>query len=304
MKINKLLFFLLALVSLNSCVEYVDNGTKPDGPETPEEQKYTAEQANPDVAKYVGDKFVFKAMLNNVDVTSTSKFKVNGTVVSGNSYTPHKTGSHSVVATMDNFEATFKFTVLEKEEEPEPTGNRIEYGGKSYPVSMTIWTLLTDGANPYTHTINGVDYGVWGMISLELDSTGDDILHGFETTVAVPLNAGKAVLPYADQTGMIYLDEGTVYINGAEVFDITSASYNFAATGNTPPVQQGQNFVGDANYTGLGNGVNSGESAELYWTGQYYLSTQDINGPKAKATKKFNKANLISNKQILKLIKK
>jgi len=111
MKINKLLFFLLALITFNSCVEYVDNGVKPDGPEQPEEQNYTAAQANPE-AKYVGDDFEFKATLNGVDVTSTTKFKVNGTDIKGKVYVPHKTGRHSVIATMDDFTANFNFTVL------------------------------------------------------------------------------------------------------------------------------------------------------------------------------------------------
>src|SRR5690606_37668308 len=190
MKINKLLFFLLAVFSLNSCVEYVDNGTKPDGPEKPEEQKYTAEHSNAEEAKYVGDVFKFTAMLNSVDVTSTTKFKVNGTDIKGNTYTPHKTGSHSVIATMDNFTANFKFTVLEKEEEePEPTGNRIEYGGKSYPVSETVWLLNVNDKNQVLiYDVNGTDCTAWGLISVEFDNA-DKPLHQFTTIAYVPLKS-------------------------------------------------------------------------------------------------------------------
>lgn len=113
MKINKLLFFILALISFNSCAEYVDNGVKPNGSDNPEAQKFIAVHSNPEQAKYIGDKFEFMAMLSGVNVTATTKFKVNGTNMPGNSYTPVKTGSHSVIATMDNYTATFKFTVLE-----------------------------------------------------------------------------------------------------------------------------------------------------------------------------------------------
>src|SRR5690606_52525 len=141
MKINKLLFFLLAVISLNSCVEYVNNGTKPDGPEPPEQQKYTAEQANPEDAKYIGDVFEFKALLNGVDVTASTKFRVNGTNISGKEYTPAKVGDHSVIATMDNLTANFKFKVLEEDEEPEPTGNRIEYNSVSNPLNTTLFVL-------------------------------------------------------------------------------------------------------------------------------------------------------------------
>lgn len=114
MKINKLLFFLLAFISFNSCAEYVDNGVKPDGPINPQEPTYTAKHSNPDEAKYVGDKFMFTAMLNGVNVTSTTKFRVNGTNIPSDSYTPVRVGEHSVIATMDDFSATFKFVVLEE----------------------------------------------------------------------------------------------------------------------------------------------------------------------------------------------
>src|SRR5690606_22794382 len=162
MKINKLLFFLLLVISLNSCVEYVNNGTMPDGPEKPEEQKYTAEQANPEDAKYIGDVFEFKAMLNGVDVTASTKFRINGTNISGKTYTPAKLGDHSVIATMDNLTANFKFKVLEEEEEPEPKGNRIEYAGKDYPLNTTQWILLRDSTGKIIQsTVGGKIHVLW-----------------------------------------------------------------------------------------------------------------------------------------------
>src|SRR5690606_8842519 len=100
-----------------------------------------------------------------VDVTKSSKFKVNGVATTNNAsfYIPHKTGSHSVIATMDDYEATFKFTVLEEEEEPEPepTGNRIEYGPSDWkPVTNTFWAITRNAQNeivPYNYKVQGTD---------------------------------------------------------------------------------------------------------------------------------------------------
>jgi len=299
MKINKLLFFLLAVFSLNSCVEYVDNGTAPDGPEKPEEQVFVAKLSEDSEGEFVGDEFIFEATLNGVDVTSATTFKVNGVPAKGNVFKAIKEGENAVLATMDDFTSTFRFTVKEEEEEePEPTGNRIEYGGDSYPVSQTVWMLFTDGNAPAVFTQGGIDYGVWIMASSEFDSTGEEIINHFETTIAVPLSGGKAVLPYGDSAGMIYMDEGVVYIDGNEVFEITNVNYTFAGSGNTAPQQVGQNFIGTSNYTGLGTGSSSGNSAELFWNGEYYFLTQDINAPKGKGPEKFIKAHLLNKKQM------
>jgi len=271
MKINKLLFFLLALVSLNSCVEYVNNGTMPDGPEKPEEQKFTAEHSNPEEAKYVGDKFEFTAMLNSVDVTATTKFKVNGTNIPGNSYTPVKTGSHSVIATMDNFTATFKFTVLE-EEEPEPEGNRIEYGGDSYPVSITEWYVNLNANNQIQgYNINGTVCTLWAMMSVELDAN-DEIVNSFFTFTLVPtINSTTPAFPNESPSALIDAEiGGSVTINGADVFDITASTYTFASSGNTAPANwstQQPPWNGTAKFTALATGANSGNSAELFWEG-------------------------------------
>src|SRR5690606_10954617 len=123
------------------------------------------------------------AKLNNVDVTSTTTFKVNGVELkrdynpkNGYTYIAVAEGEHTVVATLDNFSYSFTFEVLE--DEPEPTGNRIEYGGESYPVSQTVWMLFTDGNAPAIFTQGGIDYGVWIMTSSELDSN-DEIVNYF-----------------------------------------------------------------------------------------------------------------------------
>lgn len=307
MKIYKLLILLLVFAGLHSCTEYIDNGMKDSGYEQAETPVFKAGLVNQEDF-YVGDTIVFEAKFNNVDVTSTTIFKVNGVELkrdynpkNGYIYIAKAIGKHNVVATLDSFTYSFDFEVLEEEEEPvEPTGNRIEYGGKSYPVSQTVWMLFTDGNDAAVFTQGGVDYGVWIMASSEFDSN-EEIVNHFETTVAVPLNAGKVVLPYGDQAGMIYMDEGVVYIEGNEVFEITNVNYVFAGTGNTPPQQVGQNFVGTSNYTGLGTGSSSGNSAELFWNGQYYFLTQDVNAPKAKGPKKFNKSNLLNKNQMMNL---
>src|SRR5690606_30930387 len=149
------------------------------GPEKPEEQIYAAEVANPEEAKYIGDKFEFKATLNGVDVTKSSKFKVNGVATTNNAsfYIPHKTGSHSVIATMDDYEATFKFTVLEEgeeEPEPEPTGNRIEYDGDWKPVTNTFWAMTVNAQNQpqgYDYPVQGTDEfcSRWLLISVDVN---------------------------------------------------------------------------------------------------------------------------------------
>lgn len=287
MKINKLLFFLLAVFSLNSCVEYVNNGTMPDGPEKPEEQKYTAAHSNPDEAKYVGDKFEFTAMLNSVDVTATTKFKVNGTAIPGNSYTPVKTGSHSVIATMDNFTATFKFTVLEKEEEPEPAGNRIDYGGTSYNLDTTYFVLnaqvdqqtgnvqipnitMTDGVTPALN---------WQLINFNGTNLGNatDV---YMIEVLVPFNGTSLTYPF--QATQVEVVSGSVKINGAAPFAITNMDLNFEATGNAVPVGNPNPKPGTANYTSEATGANSGDLAELFWNGNY--ATQAVLwGKKAKS---------------------
>ncbi|KAA5532883.1 hypothetical protein [Paenimyroides baculatum] len=273
MKINKLLFFLLALISFNSCVEYVDNGTGQNGPEKPEEQKFTAEHSNATEAKYVGDKFVFTAMLNSVDVTSTTKFKVNGTEIKGNTYTPHKTGSHSVVATMDNFTANFKFTVLEDEEPVEPTGNRIDYAGTSYNLDTTFFVLnaqvdqqtgnvqiptitMSDGVTPALNwqliNFNGTNLG-----------TATDV---YTLEILVPFNGTSITYPF--QATQVEVIGGSVEINGAAPFTITNMDLNFESTGNAVP-QTNPTKAGTANYTSKATGANSGNLAELFWNGNY-----------------------------------
>jgi len=311
MKINKLLFFLLAVFSLNSCVEYVNNGTMPDGPEPPEQQKYTAEQANPDEAKYIGDVFEFKAMLNGVDVTATTKFRINGTNITGKTYTPAKLGDHSVIATMDNLTATFKFKVLEKEEEPEPTGNRIEYGGKSYPVSEVLWLVHAEAGKVVAYNRSGVTCTVWAMMAVELDAN-DEIVNQFLTFAYVPIKTnGKLAFPNNTGGPFEHLPGGLVTINGNDVFDTTNVTYTFAGTGNTAPADDVPTpWSGTANFTGLATGANSGNSAELFWNGAWTGGGRDLmskakmgnimNGFDAKQIKNFK--NLKST-QVLKISK-
>lgn len=285
MKINKLLFFLLAVFSLNSCVEYVDNGTKPDGPEPPEEQKYTAEQANPDEAKYVGDVFKFKAMLNGVDVTATTKFKVNGTNISGNSYTAVKVGANSVIATMDNFTATFKFTVLEEEEEePEPTGNRIEFDGDWKPVTNTFWAITINAQNQiqpynYTHQGNPVLCTRWLLISAD-ESDASKIgsaanTHYMLVYVPVDTSVTPNAIVYPHEAQQMFTAGGYVTFNGnANEYEVETNTYSFVS--GTDPQSGG----GTANYTADTTLKDNPNMAKLFWNGSYdYLSTA-APGPK------------------------
>lgn len=281
MKLYKLLFFLFALVGLNSCVEYVDNGVKPEGGENPEQKKFTAEHSNPTEAKYVGDTFEFKAMMNSVDVTSSTKFKVNGSDIKGNTYIPHKIGDHSVIATMDDtYTANFKFKVLEKDEEPEePTGNRIEYGGKSYPVSTTIWVL--DGTvsqegkiQASTVQINGTTYTTWIMMSSDnTDPKAVKNTHGM--LVYVPINGQNIAFPYEAPSPIIVVD-GEILVNGNPTFEIEDSTYTFAAGGNTAPDFKVNPPKGNSDYTNTSLGKGSGESAKLFWKGDYIFAVQKL----------------------------
>ncbi len=287
MKINKLLFFLLAMISLNSCVEYVDNGAGTKLPETPEQQVFKAEHTNPDDAKYVGDVFTFKATLNGVDVTSTTKFKVNGTLIPGSTYTPVKTGSHSVIATMDNFTANFKFTVLE-DEVPVPEGNRIEYNNASYPVSETEWYMNVDSStgNPKAYNVSGVTCTLWAMVSSEYDAA-DEVVNQFLTFTMVPL-LNSTTVAFPNQAPSAIIDAGVggkVTINGTAVFNITGSNYTFASTGNTVPsgwMSQQPPWLGTANFTATGTGASSGNSAMLYWEGNYTASIAAFAKPASK----------------------
>ncbi|UUV22031.1 hypothetical protein [Paenimyroides aestuarii] len=251
-------------------MEYVDNGTKPDGPETPEQQVFKAMHSNPEEAKYVNDKFTFEATLNGVDVTSTTKFRVNGVDIPGNTYVPFKEGSHSVLASMDDFTASFKFTVLEEDTTPEPTGNRIEYGGNSYPVSEVLWLVHAENNQIKPYNRNGVTCTVWAMLAIELDSN-DEVINQFLTFTYVPIKAnGKLAFPNNTPGPFEHLNGGVVTINGNDVFDTANVVYNFAGTGNTSPADDSPSpWTGTANFTGLATGTGSGNSAELFWNGTW-----------------------------------
>lgn len=294
MKFYKLLFLFFALVGLNSCVEYVDNGKKNDGSENPEEKKFTAEHSNPDKAKYVGDTFEFKAMMNNTDVTSSTKFKVNGAEIKGNTYIAFKEGENSVVATMDNYTSNFKFKALKKDDtpDPEPKGNRIEYGGKSYPLSTNLWMVYftADGKNLETQVINDVPHTVWLMYTS--DNTDPKVAQNYVLElVFVPgkkESDGTYSIAYPNEvigSSIIHV-EGMVYINGAQVYETTNASFTIANNGNAPfPDFVPSKFPisANSNYTTLLTGDNSGNSSELFWNGSH-----SITGTLAAKTKNIN----------------
>ena len=231
---TKLLFFLLTIFSFTSCVEYVDNGIVDFTPEPPEQNVFTAEHANPDEAKYMGDTFVFKAFLNDIDVTPSTKFRINGTQIVGNTYIPHRVGSNSVIATMDDYEFTFRFTVEEKGAEPEPAGNRIEFENISYPVDNTYWTLIVDDGAVFT--MNG--QAVWILTSGKMDANNEPE-NQFVTIITNPVSSsGLAVYPFANGTTLSFMS-GAMILNGNEVFEEgSSATFVFESSGNNPADNQ------------------------------------------------------------------
>ncbi|SEH78048.1 hypothetical protein SAMN02927937_01396 [Paenimyroides aquimaris] len=297
MKINKLLLFLLALVSLNSCVEYVDNGTEPDGPEKPEEQVFVAKLSEESEGEFVGDEFIFEATLNGVDVTSSTTFKVNGVAVKGNVYKAIKEGENAVLATMDDFTSTFRFTVKEKgEEEPEPTGNRIEYDDNSFEVKTTIWLLnvKSDEDVPYPYELTLQDGSKvlctkWMMISTSATNVTNlqqvmDSDYYYLSVVYVPVNSDNTVA-FPDET-TTYFDEGGVKID-TEEYEMEDVEYTFNSVTST-----------DADYEGEALLENS-NTANLFWNGAYMVSTVDLGSkPKNNALSNTNKIEFISKDKI------
>lgn len=304
MRMYKLLFFFLALFSLNSCVEYIDNGVKPEEGQTPEEKKFVA-ALKETTAKYVGDKFEFEAKLNGIDVTSTTKFTVNGTDIKGSHYVPFKEGSHSVVATMDNLTANFKFTVLPIEEEPEPEeGNRIEYENQSKPVTLTIWAAYGDPATGSINLYNVPDQSgatitctKWIMVSTD-NGTLDKANNLYYTEVFIPQDKTTALLyPHsAPQHALIF---GMVVFNGvANVFEMKSNTYTF--TSGTNP-DKGST----ANYTGIAT-LENDKDAKLFWDDKYQFTIIEDDPAKGinKLEKLGNTHNFVAPSSKVKFIKK
>lgn len=285
MKINKLLILLLAFVGLHSCTEYLDNGTKSPGIEPVETPDFVAGLADDNIKYYIGDTVVLKATLNEVDVTSTTIFKVNGVELkrdysprNGNIYVAKNIGEHSVTATLDDLMDSFTFNI-----EEEPSGNRIEYGGDFYPVSQTVWILhVKDGDPEYFKDANDVLYTLWAMISSELD-TNDDVINQFVTFKYIPLNGQNIAFPHQNPAGMVHVGGGYVTINGNDVFNTENVTYNFNSTGNTMPDFNSTPLTGTANYTGLATGEN--KEAELFWEGDYYYLGSNLMGSKGKSAK-------------------
>lgn len=289
MKINKLLLFLLALVSLNSCVEYVDNGVVPEGPEKPEEQVFVAKLSEESEGEFVGDEFIFEATLNGVDVTSATTFKVNGVDAKGNVFKAIKEGENAVLATMDDFTSTFRFTVKEKgEEEPEePTGNRIEYGPSDWkPVTNTFWAITVDAQDvpqPYNYKVQGTDVLCtrWLLISAD-ESNPANISKAANVhymLVYVPAdmtdpNAPALLFPHEAQT--LYTDGGYVTFDGnANQYNAESNTYSFVS--GTMPQSGG---VGTADYTSSTGLENNPNLAKLFWNGSYSILSTPAPSPK------------------------
>lgn len=286
MKINKLLFFFIALFSFAACTtEYVDYGVRPEIPATGD---FKANLKNTE-AKYVGDTFEFASTFSGIDVTSATDFKVNGTAIPGNTYEPTKEGEHTVLATLEipgsaAKTATFKFNVLKKEGEPEPAGNRIEYNGNN-PLHTTYFILNgiedVDGISiPDLTMPDGVTPALnWVMINFNGTNPGT-ATNIYVLDVLVPMNGNNIVFPF--QSPQIVVQGVDVVVNGAAPFTPANVTLNFNATGNTPPTQQGP---GTANYTSVATG--GGQTANLFWNGSFEMGIQDLtNQPKGKNVSK------------------
>ena len=292
MKLNKLLFLFFALVAFSSCAEYIDYGEKPNSVDFKASLKDTS-------AKYTGDKFEFIATLAGQDVTMTTNFKINGTPIQGNSYTPTKAGEYTANATLtipgqNALSSSFKFTVLEKsggepeepEEPEEPKGNRIEYDGNSYPINYTFWIVSgPDDETVYTTEIpiNGTNIlcTEWTLVSTDnpnLSSANNFYL----TEVYVPLVNNQVVFPHETQT---YFISGVVK-TGTIINEVNSVIYNFDSITNT-----------NANYTSIAD-INN-KQAKLFWNGPYEFTIMDMSAQAKGVSSSFNSKSTINKKQII-----
>ena len=291
MKINKLLFFFIALFSFAACTtEYVDYGVRPEIPISGDFKANLIDTG----AKYVGDEFAFASTFSNLDVTSATDFKVNGVAIFDNTYTPTKEGEHTVLATLQipgeaAKTATFKFNVLKKDgepEEPEPTGNRIEYNGVN-PLNTTYFILNgiedEDGVTiPELTMPDGVTPALnWVMINFN-GTNPNTATNIYMMDVLVPMNGNNIVFPF--QTNQIAVQNVQVMVNGTATFTVANVTLNFAATGNTAPTQQAP---GNANYTSVATGAQASQEAKLFWNGPFELGIQDL-GAKPKSKSAFN----------------
>lgn len=305
MKINKLLFFLLAVISLNSCAEYVDYGVVPEG-SIPMDFKANVK---PTAAKYVGDTFEFEAKLNNTPVTPSTTFKVNGNEISGYTYVPLTDAEYTVVATFEipgsaAKVATFKFKAEKKPTTEPGTGNRIEYNGNN-PLNTTYFILdgveTQQGVNlpPITMPDGVTPASSWIMVNF----SGNDpntAANMFLLEVLVPLSGNNILFPFESQ--QVVIMGANVEVNNTEIFTVNTISLAFGASGNTPPSQQGN---GNANYTSMVNGSGSGQTAELFWNGEYLFGIENLSAQSKGVAKKI-KMNpaLQSNPKNLKVVKK
>src|SRR5690606_10231070 len=234
------------------------------------------------------------------------KFRVNGTNISGKEYTPAKLGDHSVIATMDNLTANFKFKVLEEEEEPEPTGNRIDYGGTSYNLDATVFVLnaQTNSSGqvtgvPTLKMSDGVTPALNWMLYNFNGTTLANATDVYMLEILVPFDGSSITYPF--EATQIEVISGSVEINGAAPFTITNMTMAFAATGNTLPVGNPNPQPGKANYTSKATGASSGNLAELFWNGNYSTAAQMWNkGAKGNNFKKldFSKVKTLNPNQI------
>jgi len=258
--------------------------------------------ADESIKYYVGDTVVLKATLNDVDVTSTTIFKVNGIELkrdyspkNGNIYVARNIGDHSVVATLDDFMDSFTFTIIEEEEEPEPTGNRIEYDGETYPVNNTFWIVNGDGDAGVAY-LEDISVGTetvsctkWLIVSTDTPNLQNATAF-YYNLVYVSLNPDGT--PAFPDEGTIYFQSGLVRVNTVTNLEMDNASYSFNTVTAT-----------NADYTSEASLENSQE-AKLYWNGAYQFGFDDLSVlSKGKSLKNFNTIIKSNNLKILKASK-
>src|SRR5690606_13846682 len=97
----------------------------------------------------------------------------------------------------------------------------------------------------------------------------------YELDVLIPFDGKNVQFPFqADPTKLAIVSNATI-VNGSPVpFNTQMINVVFASTGNSAPTQSGP---GNANYTSVHTGSNSGEKAELFWNGTFLLDIGAMN---------------------------
>lgn len=227
----------------------------------------------------VGSTVKFVVTLDGAVVTSTSKLAVNGTAMTGDTFTATAPGDFTVVAKKDgsNDSNVFKFKV--KEAVVVPDGNFLKVGNEVIMLKNTALYQFfkADGVNFRTVTQNGFQYVGFELVTVTRVLGGtigpDDFQNFVSVTVYVKqsapigteVTAANVVRPWAAPAGEGRYLLGGIYgaIGGVEfdADDETSISFGFPAA----PVSGTGNWA----FAIEGGNTETGLSLEADYEGEF-----------------------------------